>query len=445
MNIRESLTDRFLILPKEGTPQSAWDVPVADADGTLRLKCQIARTLEVTRQELRDCRNEDIVNRILRTRLSRMVLTINEIDSFWISYFTALYLGTAAAPTGTPANEVQTLTRSGTVSGGTFKLAMTLEGRTVTTQDIAFDATNATIQAALTAARMLFLQPGDVVVTGTWGTAITLTHPDTGRLGRANLPLYVLTNGLTGSTPDIIIAQGTAGDQNFHAFTRSTSNTKQYTTFWMGWEDDADRVEKYINFAVESIVPTLSLDGDVQFVVTLIGMWTYNEILTAFPIPACNNITPMPVSDCRLSINTVWQTTDINNLTANVSDNIPTDRQSAFAFDGIDPQQWKRSPQPSYTMQFGIFGSEVDSLYGLAYDERTQAPVPVIIHFGMPGHRCSWYFPKTKLAFQNDPLGNAGALQSSVIQLDGVAFKDGTAAPFKAEALTPQTVAYLIP
>lgn len=443
-NTRQVLPDRFIILPAEGIVQSAWDSPVANADITKRLKAQIATSLEVERQDIRDCRDEDLVDRKVRTRRRTLTLTINEVNDDWLAYFSALYLGTAAAPTGTPANEVQTLTRSGTVSGGTFKLSMTLEGRTVTTQDIAYDATNTVIQDAITAARMLFIQPGDVVVTGTWGTAITLTHPDTGRLGRANLPLYVLTNNLTGSTPDIVIAQGTAGAQNFHAFTRSTARTKQLISFCLGWETDTDRVEKYINYAVTALTVNGSLDGDLQLVVTMAGMWDYDSIETTFTIPDCNNVTPMPVSDVRLIVNSVYQTTDINSFAVTVSDNVPLDRQSAYGFDGVDLQRLYRGLQPSYSFTLSVFGSEVDPIYELAHLERTQAAVPVIFHFGMPGHRVNWNFDKVELSFQTDPLGNAGALQSSVIQLDGTAFKNGTAAPFDAEAYVAQTVAYLL-
>lgn len=431
-NVRESLADRFIVFPKEGIVQAAWDTAVANADITVRHKCQIARSLDVERREIRDCRDEDLVNRTVKRRRRTYTLTYTEVSDEILSFWTAPYLGAAAAPTGTPANEVQTLADAGTA--GT--LSMTLEGRTVTTQSIPTGSTAAQIQAYLTAARMLFIQPGDVVVTG-GSTPFTLTFPDTGRLGRANLPLIVGTGGLS-------VTGSANGDQNFHAFTRSTLRPKQLISFCLGWEDDTDRVEKYINYAVGTLNVTASLDGDVGLVVTLVGPWDYDSIETSFSIPDCNNVTPMPVSDIRIEMNSVWQTTDINALNITVNDNIPLDPQSAYPFDGIDLQSLSRGLQPSYGFTFGVFGSEVDSIYDLAHNERTQAAVPVIFHFGMPGHRCSWYFDKTELTFQSDPLGQAGALNSSVIQLEGTAFKNGTAAPFDAEARNGQTVAYLL-
>jgi hypothetical protein len=361
-----------------------------------------------------------------------LTLTINEVNDDWLAYFTALYLGTAASPTGSPANEVQTLADGGT--DGTVQF--TLEGRTVETQTIPTGSTATQIQNYLTAARMLFVQPGDVVVTG-GSTPFTLTFPDTGRLGRANLPLMVGTGGLT-------VTASANGAQNFHALTRSTARTKQLISFCLGWETVTNRVEKYINYAVTSLTLSGSLDGDLTLVVTMVGMWDWDTIETGFTIPNCNNVTPIPVSDTRLLVNSVYQTTDINSFSITVSDNVPFDRQSAYGFDGVDLQRLYRGLQPSYTFNLSLFGSEVDAVYELAHLERSQAAVPVEFRFGMPGHRVNWVFDKTELTFQGDPLGNAGALQSSVIQLDGVAFKNSTAAPFDAEAFTAQTVAYLL-
>lgn len=430
-NTREYLVDRFICFPEDGIVQAAWDTPVADADITVRDKCQISRQVEVDRKEIRDCRDEDLVNTKINSRFRRWTLNYTEISPAILARWSALFLGTAAAPTGTPANEVQTLAVAG---DGT--IAMTLEGITATTQTIpATGITAALIQQYLTASRMKFIQPGDVVVTG-GSSPFTLTFPETGRLGRANLPLMVGSGGMT-------VTASANGQQKFHAFTRSTARAKQLISFCLGWEDDDDRVEKYINAAVESLNLTLSLDGDVGLQVGIISPWDYDSILEEFDIPDCTNVDPLPVSDCRIQINSVWQSADINNLNVTLNDNVPTDRISAFAFDGIEIQSLRRGTQPAYSFNLGVFGSEVDSIYGLAHDERTQDPVPVVFHFGMPGNRCSWLFDETKLRFQSDPLGQAGAENVSVIQLEGIPYKNGTAAPFDAEAYIDQTAQFL--
>ena len=114
------------------------------------------------------------------------------------------YYGAGAPVDGT--DEVQTLTKSGTLSGGTFRLGF---GGFVTTA-LAYNASAATIVAALEALPNI----GSGGVTATGGpintTAVVLTFA--GNLGRKAVALITLyTNSLTGSSPTIGIAETTAG------------------------------------------------------------------------------------------------------------------------------------------------------------------------------------------------------------------------------------------
>lgn len=431
-NTRQELVDRFFVVNGAGKVQATKGVGLPNSDLDTRDKCTISRDLIVDRREVRDCRDEDLIDSQVRTRLARITLNYAEVTPQIIARWSAMKLGSAAAPTGTPADETQTLT----VGSAPFTITLTLEGRTVTTASIPETATAAQVQAALTASRMLFLQPGDVVVTGSSPT-YTITFPNTGRFGRANIPLMVATG--TGSS----IAAGTTGVQKYHAFSRSTSRNKLLTSFALGWDSDTDRVEKYIDYAVESITPNMQLNGDVGLTVVLVGKWGYDSIEETFTIPDCVNISPLLAQDCRVSIDGVWQTTDINSLTATANDNIPVDRLSAFPFDGVDIETLVRSRQPSYSFAASIFGSETDSLYQLALNERSNANVPVIIHFGNPGNRCTWNFPSSEVRFQSNPLGTAGTAEFSTIQIDGVPMKDGSTKPFNAEAYVSQTATFL--
>lgn len=442
-NTRQVLTDRFFIVSGAGKIQSAIGTPLANADLDTRDKATVTREEIVTRRDYRDCRDEDLVNSKIESRLARYTLDYQEVTPQIISRWSALLLGAAAAPTGTPANEVQTLTRTGTVSGGTFKISLSLEGRTVQTKAIPYNATAAQVQAALTAARMLFVQPGDVVVTGDWGSGIVLTFPETGHLGRANLPLVTVDNTSITGGGTVDAAQTTPGDQNFHDLSRSTSRTKVRTSFALGWDTDPDRVEKYADYVVEAVNPAMSLDGNVTLQVQLLGPWEYDSIEETFDIPDCENIDPLQARDCRINIDGTWQTTDINTLNATANDNVPTDRLSAFAFDGIDVQNLERGRQPAYSWSASVFGSEVDAIYQLAQNERTEDQVPVILHFGYPGNRCTWNFPSSEVRFQTNRMGTAGEAQYSTVQIDGVPMKDGTNPPINAEAYVDQGTAFL--
>lgn len=440
-NNPQRLLNRFLAMSGVGYVQSAIDVGIADADIDTRHKCDITMEEIVLRNDTRDCRGQDLINQNLRTRGLRLTLNYSEVTPAILAFWAAYYFGASANPTGSPLDEVQTITRTGTVSGGTFTLALTLEGRTVTTTPIAWNATNAAIQDALTAARMKFIQPGDVVVTGTWGTAITVTFG--GRLAKANLANLVAdVTSLTGSIPGLTVANSAQGAQYFHAITRSTGTEKSRFSFVLGWDTVTDRFEKYIGFVCDTFNPSFPRRQNATLQVSLIGPWE-PEILTSLTVPECENITPLLTDDCKVLIDGNWETTDINTLSINLNDNVPTDEASAYGFDDVDIQTLERGDQPTYGITTGIFASEADAVYQLAYNERTEAPVDVKIHCGQPGNRLSILAPYAKVKFQNNRMTTAGTLRRSVVQLDITPFSSGGLPPVKAEAYVDQSTAFL--
>lgn len=103
-------------------------------------------------------------------------------------------------------SEVQTLTKSGTLSGGTFKLGFDGEE----TDAIDYNASAATIVTALEA--LTGIGSGGVTATGgiISTTAVVVTFA--GTLARLAQPLLTLAdNSLTGSTPSIGIVETTPG------------------------------------------------------------------------------------------------------------------------------------------------------------------------------------------------------------------------------------------
>lgn len=99
--------------------------------------------------------------------------------------------------------EVQTVTITGSPTGGTFTL--TVEGGT--TAAIAYNASAATVQAALEA--LAGVDPGDITVTGADGGPYTLTF----NAGGGNVAQITASGAsLTGGTsPSVAIATTTAG------------------------------------------------------------------------------------------------------------------------------------------------------------------------------------------------------------------------------------------
>lgn len=112
-----------------------------------------------------------------------------------------------------PQNEVQTLSITGTPTGGTFTL--TYAGQT--TGAIAYNASASTVQTALIA--LSNLNTGDVVCTGGAlpGTAITITFGAT--LANTDVALITSTDSLTGGTsPATHLTETTKGGDHVFAF-----------------------------------------------------------------------------------------------------------------------------------------------------------------------------------------------------------------------------------
>lgn len=409
------LVDRFLALSGIGKIQADKDTAMLDADLDTRERVEITVEELVARNEQLDCRGQNLVDETLRTRGLRFTFNYAGVTPQILARWFALYTGGYSGSSTTANNEVQTLTRSGTVSGGTFKLSLVLEGRTVTTKNIPFDATTAQIQTALTDPNMLFIQPGDIAVTGTWGGGMVITFQN--RMGHFDVPLMTVVNNVTGGG-SVVNAQTTAGNPQLPATfpIDLTDSDKVRFGFVLGWENVTDRFEKYNGAVVDSFQITANRRQQVQLTVTVICPWP-PDVLTSFTVPDCTTFTPLVTDDCRVEINSLWETTDVNTLSINLNDNVPTDESSAYGFDSVDIQDLERADRPTYTFNAGIFGSETDEIYTYAFNERTQAPVPAVYFFGMPGNRFQITVPNSKLKFQNNRLTFAGTLNKSVVNL----------------------------
>ncbi len=141
-------TNLSLVVAEGAKQQTAKGAPLSDALLNIRHKCTISETNIEDKKTFFDCENKFVDDiEIIRGR-KQFSFVYNAVAPEILAFWAAYYFGATAAPTGSAANEVQTLTSSGT--GGTFKLSVTLEGRTGITAPIAFDATAVDIKAALT-------------------------------------------------------------------------------------------------------------------------------------------------------------------------------------------------------------------------------------------------------------------------------------------------------
>jgi hypothetical protein len=138
---------------------------------------------------------------VLKQKKTQLIRRARDGSAFIAPYSIAAI---TSLTTGTPTNEVQTVTITGTPTGGTFTL--TFNGRTTTA--IAYNAASSAVQTALQA--LSSIGAGNATVTGSAGGPYTVTF--TGGLAATNVPPMTATAALTGgTTPGVTIATPTPG------------------------------------------------------------------------------------------------------------------------------------------------------------------------------------------------------------------------------------------
>lgn len=404
-----------------------WNTPVENSDINRRHP-QLTPSMptnEMTREKTPDCSGEYFIEEELTSRLKRFrfgFYTSAQLAAGWL----ALAQGAAAAPSGSQANEVQTLT----VTGDPWTVTFAFEGKSNTTGNLAQTGiTAAQVQTALNDLKSV--QQGgqnaaNVAVTGSTGGPFTVTFQN--KLQRANVPAFTGTN--------VTIATTTPGGNNFHAITRSTSDQPPITSLIYGFEGDTDNPRKLEQVVVNEVTISGQIRGKVMVEVDLLATWPVDA--GAYSVPECINFKPIAVKDCTLSINSTWIGSDLREFRYTYSNNIITG-EDAFPFDDIDAIRLERGDRTS-SFAFVIYGSDGDAMYELAEAEGQH---PVRLNIGRPGDRVSIVAPSTKLRLQDTPTTFIGDANRSAINIDGEPFLSGAGTPDNVEAYLDQATAFL--
>lgn len=164
---------------------------------------------------------------------------------------------------GSGTAEVQTLTESGTISGGTYTL--TYSGQT--TAAIAYNAGPAVIQAALEA--LSNIVPGDILVTspGSAGVdTVVVSITFYGNLTGNVAQITTNVGSLTGSTPGITAATGTAGVAGAADGRQTLANIVGILDTFLPWqlmEHDVEVACMYIGTAVQGWCLEMQADATI--------------------------------------------------------------------------------------------------------------------------------------------------------------------------------------
>lgn len=154
-------------------------------------------------------------------------------------------------------NEIQTLTATGTVSGGTYTI--TFEGQTTTA--LAFDATVAQVQAALNA--LSNVDSGDIVVAGGAFPATPLTFTFGGQYAARNASAMSVTDSTTGAGHTLTFTTPTPG----------LSGPGQYGAYATGNTDGTGVAVCFLVYPC-----TVNSDGVVQMTITPAGVAEQSQL-----------------------------------------------------------------------------------------------------------------------------------------------------------------------
>ena len=424
----------FLAFSEDFKQQSAVDVPMAnsDLDILLPLVEPTRPQKEQSRETIYDCDGVHIRQTFINSELMRWNFSIQPSARMFAG-FMALAKGAASAFSGTAANEVQTL--STTATGGTFTLSLAFEGRTGTTVPIAYNASTATIKAALEGMQRP-ISAGDIAtVTGNWSTGIIVTFG--GKLADTNLPLMTIDNTLaTGGT--VTIAQTTPGANEQSDITRATGAQLPLVSFIIGYEGDTASYKKYYNQVVNSVTLNINKGQLSQIDIEMIGSTRYTAEPT-FSVPNCINYDPIRAVDTRFLIDSNFVTADTRSVTYTLNNNVATD-QDAFPFDSVYMSVFERGYRQTETLEFAIDGCETDDVYVWA-DALTDKPVK--IYFGAPANRAIVDIPVCELSLGSPDVAYTPGGRT-FLNIVGEPHKDATLGTYsKVEYLEDNGTAFL--
>lgn len=424
----------FLVLSSLFKRQSAFGSAMADAALDKRHNCTVTFEDVVERETVYDCSQQDIFSEEKNSQLKRVRVSYATVTAQIIAGWLAYFLSAAAAPVGTPADEQQTVTIDAT--GGTFTLSFAFEGLAGTTAAIAHNATAATVQAALEA--LDSIGAGGVSVTKA-GSVFTVAF--IGRLAKANVaPMTANASALTGGAGTAVVATTVPGTNKFHAISRSTDDALAKFSVGAGFEENLGaNPEKFFNMVCESLTVQINKRKNVTLEVTAVGRFTPAE-MTAFTVPACENLPALKGRDCRLKINSAFYAEDLWQCGFTLNNNVPVG-DDAFPFNGVEVANLERGEKPAQSISMQLLGSRGDAVYALC---ETETKVPVEILLGVPGERASVIFPNALMKFGTNRTRYVGELSRTAIQVEATPHKDGTIlAPVKCEANISQTTAFL--
>lgn len=399
MSVDYSEVEQSLVAMFSPTFRRQSDIKTALTDAVITKRHPFITPSKPTRTRNRrlvyHCNGIDIYEEKITDQFSRWTFGF-PADAGLISGWMAMCYGSALAPVGMPADELQTVAANVAATTITFDI----EGRSVVTALIAADANAAAIKAAILATEMF--DAADATIVGTIAAGFTIQYA--GKYAKADIPVPVFSNGA-------VVSETTKGANRLHAISRSTSVEQPLTSFIIGWEED-ETFKKHKGFACDAIIVEARNREDLGCTVELIGRADTEEVID-YVVPVCQTVNPIEVDSCRFLVDGAYVMEDLFSFRFERRNNIPVG-SGAFPWASKDIGKIWRGAKPTESFSVGFYGNESHPLYVKA-DEETKHPI--IAHLGNPGDRCSIIAPNVKLKLGEPDISFDNELRRSVVNI----------------------------
>lgn len=358
---------------------------------------EIDRILSCDQQDLT---GKEVIRRIVRFDMDY------DADPTLMAIHLALTMGVAAAPTGTPANEVQTLTKVGT--GGTFRIGVPVGAFTKYTPNLPAAPTAAQLKTALE--NINRIGRGNVTVS-LLVNDYTITFVN--NLANADMPLLVLDTALlTGGVHTIV--QTTPGVQRKHGLSRITGFQPPAFGFATGFRN-SDKKMRLFKSAVSDTFRVSGSAGQPRVTVNW-GMVASAEdslVSDAYVAPVCQIFKPARFRDTVLVIDGVDYSGLLKDFEVSASNGLITD-DDAYTAQDEDIHRAERADQRPFTINAGILGEHGDVIHELA---EALGEVPVTMRIGRSGKNLTLNLPKGSVSLRDPVIGYDGTAKRSKINI----------------------------
>jgi hypothetical protein len=395
--------------------QSAWDVPVDQTELTRAFPATSRNYFDIntTIEDIDDCTGEDLLLELVTAEEARLNIDF-DVDPDILAGIAAFAYGVAAAPTG-GTSEVQLETI--TATGGTRTLTVQIGANAQTTPALAYNATEATIQAALDA--LSNVGAGDIVVDDTDPDAIVYTFASALATQDVNV-ISVNTYFLTGGTS--VFSTTTPGIGKTHAITRLTSYALPLMTLYLGFRGSSEQPYIFKNVVVNSFRVRAASREKVTCSVELIGSADLVQA-TGYTMPECQDIVPIRFGDCQVSVGGVDFVA--SNIAREFEYYFQNDVTPKFDGSAIYATRHERADKRPSQLSMFILGEPGDGIWDLA---KARTFLDAFIRCGPAGRHVKFNAPgaifklaPTPIRFGGDPPESELALISRPKKTIGLA------------------------